>query len=571
MIVKLCNEDANACNPSKQSMELLRNTKGFCAKLLGHLYLRSLEESFLHTTNRPPAFSPESPNKRLWGLLTLGILIHLGFGWLLTFSVDEAHYAYYAVKLDWSYFDHPPLVGWVQWPLVALGAPDGLIRIVPESLWFISCLLARQLAYEIATLVPDWNVPRLRESAGLWAIGLVLLAPLMHVLAVGLLPDTLLMTLTLALMLVTLRLIPPIASAAGSTNLRAKPAGSISLWCLLGFLLGLAGLSKYTAVLPATAIILIVSWRFGWAVLWQPGPWLAVMIAAFMVLPVFYWNAQHDWISFSYQINHGAGGKWRATRLAAFTGIQIAAYGPLLILGSVAGVRQVLKNRAWIAGGFLLFFFIPFAVTAFLAGGGGSLPHWTAPAWLAITPFAANALAQRWHQGRHRLIRALIWIQGVICVLAFAVLFFAGIPSISQQHTWGKKNPIADLWGWETAGDIARQLAQKHKIPSISVSNWTLASRLAWYARPTPVYVLDNRFDQFDLWFGQIPAGSDSLFVNWSQMRFDLPTQAGRFESCTQLQTFEFNRLGRVISDFGFYHCRNWGAIGAPSDTGKTR
>jgi hypothetical protein len=91
------------------------------------------------------------------------------------------------------------------------------------------------------------------------------------------------------------------------------------------------------------------------------------------------------------------------------------------------------------------------------------------------------------------------------------------------------------------------------------VRNWTLASRLAWYARPLPVHVLDTRFDQFDLWFGQIPPDTDSLFVNWSQVKFDLPTKAGEFKECRLLDTFEAKRFGRQVSRFDYYHCRQWG------------
>ncbi len=488
-------------------------------------------------------------NRRLWGLLTLGLVIHLGFGWLLTLSVDEAHYMLYADKLDWSYFDHPPLVGWVQWPLVVIGAPEGIIRLIPQALWLTACLLARQIARELYRIVPSWSNPAIREAAGVWAVALLLLAPLMHVLAVGLLPDTLLMVLTLALMWATLHLV-------GHPRLR--------LWILLGVLLGVAGLAKYTAILPALTIIGILSWRHGAKLLIQPGPWLALLIACLLVTPVFYWNMQHDWISFLYQINHGAGGEWKIRRLAAFVGIQIVAYGPLLIMGAILACREILKQKAWLAASLLLFFFIPFAVTAYLSGGGGSLPHWTGPAWLTLVPFAANALASHWQSGRKVMITAWVRTQAVICILAFTMLFFIGIPGISQDHAWGKKNPIADLWGWDTAGDRARTLMLARRIPSISVKNWTLASRMTWYTRPATVFVLDDRFDQFDLWFGALPAGSDSLFVNWSQMRFDLPTGAGGFESCTLIDQLDIQRLGRTVSDFSFYHCRNWGAGVAP-------
>lgn len=488
-------------------------------------------------------------------LLLLGVLIHAGFGFLLTLSVDEAHYVLYAAKPDWSYFDHPPMVGWIQWPLVAAGAPDSVIRLIPQALWLVSSLLARQLAMrlfdqqQVAEHGSDAAQPLNRDTVGLWAVGLVLLAPVLHVLAVGLLPDSLLMVWVLLLMSVTL-------SLAQSEPKRHE----WSRWLALGLLLGLAGLSKYTAVLPALAVIVTLLVACGVRLLWTRGPWLAAALALLLISPVLLWNAQNEWISFAYQLKHGSGGTWQAKRLAAFIGIQIVAYGPLLLLGAYLATRQILQRRQWLLACLLLFFFIPFVVTGLMSGGGGSLPHWTAPAWLAITPFAAIALAQRWSSGHKALILAFIRAQVVICLIAFAALFFVGIPGLSADHPLSRKNPLADLWGWDQAGIQARELAQTHDLKSLSVKNWTLGSRLAWYARPLPVHVLDSRFDQFDLWFGNVPPGSDSLFVNWSQVKFDLPTKPGEFEWCRLIGTFEATRFERHISRFDFYHCRHWGA-----------
>jgi 4-amino-4-deoxy-L-arabinose transferase-like glycosyltransferase len=497
-----------------------------------------------------------SPLINLTRLLLLGVLIHVGFGFLLTLSVDEAHYVLYAAKPDWSYFDHPPMVGWIQWPLVAAGAPDSVIRLIPQALWLASSLLARQLAmrlFDQQSSVPASAsdiAPRInRDTVGLWAVGLVLLAPVMHVLAVGLLPDSLLMVGVLLLMSMTLNL------AHADAQQRQWPQ-----WLALGVLLGLAGLSKYTAVLPALAVIVTLLVARGFRVLWTSGPWLATILALILISPVLIWNAQNEWISFAYQLKHGSGGTWQAKRLAAFIGIQLVAYGPLLFLGAALATRQIIHTRQWLYASLLLFFFIPFLVTGLMSGGGGSLPHWTAPAWLAMTPFAAISLAQRWASGRRALILAFIRAQAVICLIAFTALFFVGIPGLSAEHPLARKNPLADLWGWDQAGLKARELALTNDLPSLSVKNWTLGSRLAWYARPLPVHVLDSRFDQFDLWFGNIPHGSDSLFVNWSQVKFDLPTKPGEFEGCRLIGTFEAKRFERHISRFDFYHCRHWGA-----------
>ncbi len=38
-----------------------------------------------------------------------------------------------------------------------------------------------------------------------------------------------------------------------------------------------------------------------------PGPWLAVLVASLVMLPVLRWNALHDWSSFRFQLEHGLG------------------------------------------------------------------------------------------------------------------------------------------------------------------------------------------------------------------------------------------------------------------------
>ena len=53
-------------------------------------------------------------------LVLLSTLIHLLVAGRFELSGDEAHYALYAYHLDWSYFDHPPLVGWLLAMVTAL-------------------------------------------------------------------------------------------------------------------------------------------------------------------------------------------------------------------------------------------------------------------------------------------------------------------------------------------------------------------------------------------------------------------------------------------------------------------
>lgn len=478
-------------------------------------------------------------------LIWLGLAIHAGFAGLLTLSVDEAHYALYAAKPAWSYFDHPPLVGWIQWPLVALNAPDWVLRLIPQALWLAAARLAWDLAEALRHRVPGWADSGAAGLAGHWAVVMMVLGPVFHVLAVGLLPDTLLMVLVLALMRACLRL----ADAD-------RP--SIGPWLWLGLLLGLAGLSKYTAILFALAVFGALLLTRGAGFLATPGPWLATLLALALVSPVFYWNWATDWISFRYQIGHSSGGPWRAYRLLSFVGLQLVAFGPLVLLALIAVGRSLKQNPNRLLWGLSLFFLLPFAVTAYLSGGGRTLPHWMAPAWLAAMVLGAGPMAAAWHAGQQRLMKGLALFQAVLCSLAFVGLFFVGVPGVSDSHALGRKNPLADLWGWNLAGERARALASERQLDTLTVGNWTLGSRLAWYARPLPVIIIDERRDQFDLWFGALQPAQNALFVNWSQVPQRVPVGEGRFRACEPVAQLPIRRLGRVVSRFEFFECRDW-------------
>jgi hypothetical protein len=161
---------------------------------------------------------------------------------------------------------------------------------------------------------------------------------------------------------------------------------------------------------------------------------------------------------------------------------------------------------------------------------------------------------------QHRVaIRILLVGQLVICLLSFGFVLAGGFTSSAV-----KSNPIADLYGWKLAGQKAAQLAQATKANGIAVQNWTLGSRAAWYAQALPVFVLDQRQDQFDLWFGQLPAGSNVLLINWSGMTFKPPVGGNlSFEVCEPLDQLEIIRFGQVLSKFDYSLCRNWQDAGA--------
>jgi 4-amino-4-deoxy-L-arabinose transferase-like glycosyltransferase len=476
-------------------------------------------------------------------------------------SVDEAHYGLYAARLDWSYFDHPPLAGWIQLPALAVGGGDFAMRCAALACWLATLCLARRL---VADLFPGADARAAADAACL----ALLLAPILEVLGVALIPDSLLLPVSCGVMGFTWRLRQP------------ENAARLAPWLGLGVMVGLAGLSKYTGIFLAASAAGVLLVRHGRRILATRGPWVAVAVASALVSPVLAWNAAHGWVSFIFQARHAAGAEWGSIGgVSQFLGshdsalpgrhqswdflaviaaelVQILAYGPLMVLGLVAGLRGRLRHAGT---RFCLAFALPaMAVIAVCAARGGSLPHWTAFAWLALAPVSGAGLAQGWRSGRVRR-----WIIGIgsaqlaLGIAGFATAFVGGPAETSSFRA----NPFADLYGWRAASLRAEALARENHVGSLAVPNWTLASRLGWYARPMPVHVLDQRVDQFELWFGKVRAGQSVLLVEWSRMPGSLPLAAGNFggfAECRHVGTMEVRRLGRTLSHFDYYLCTAW-------------
>jgi hypothetical protein len=235
--------------------------------------------------------------------------------------------------------------------------------------------------------------------------------------------------------------------------------------------------------------------------------------------------------------------------------LQLLAYGPLLLWAG-PGWRRTIPAAGRLTA---LFFLLPFGVLAWLSAGGSSLPHWTAPAWAALVPFAGLGLARALQQGRRWLLTTVASLQAVALALLLSAMAtgLAPWPDNEPAQTQAD-NPFADLHGWDMAGERARLLAQSHGLSALAVQHWTLASRLGWYARPLSVQVLDHRVDQFDLWTAPLAAEGKALLVDWSLMPFALPVGPEGFEECSLLGSMPVRRWGVLLSEFRFYDCRGW-------------
>lgn len=467
-------------------------------------------------------------HRLLWG----AALVHLALAASLPLAFFEAHYALYGYYLQLSYVDHPPLMGWLQALPQALSDSTIALRIIPICLTLATqyCLIA------IARrLFPG------RAGLDLALAWLLQLMPISHMVFAAA-PD-----LPLALF----------SCLALWALLNILAYDRWRDWLALGACLGLAGLSKYSAIALVLSLPLAL-WVGGRGRRWLLSPklWAAAALAAALVSPVAIWNAQHDWLSFRFQLGYQAGDQasWSLAALGQALPGQLLFYSPLVLLtlGLLRSHDESLTHGQklcliWALPSLLLF--------AYLAGTGRSSPHWTYAAWLVLTP----ALALQWLRGWHKpWLRYLSYGWGAL--VGVLLVFALALPWLSFEDY---QHPLRRFVGWQPATQQAQllrdQWAQEREPgyqtpPSLLVYNWHFAEPIAWYGRPAVVRDARRKVSQFSHWFGHWGPGDRGLLVR--PRKTDEPNQVHlNGAECTPVDRYTARLNGHKAQTYHFYRC----------------
>jgi 4-amino-4-deoxy-L-arabinose transferase-like glycosyltransferase len=465
-------------------------------------------------------------------LLLIATGLHLLVAGGVALSVDEAHYALYGLHLDWSYFDHPPMVGWLQALVLPLSESDFALRLWPALLM----ALAGGLLYRLSRVL----FPQASPWTAFIAVLILQSAIIVQLLGIALVPEV---------PLLVFALVSALALWSAVNRQRWRD------WLFLGLSLGLAGLSKYTAVTLALSVVLFVLWQRQWRLFLTPKPWSAALLALVCILPVLYWNSQHDWLSFRYQLGHGAPDRaWSLARFARAEAGQVLAYAPGIFLFGVIALLDAWRNRGEANRRLLLSLVLPpLLLFGWTAGYEETLPHWTLLVWSLLAIPAACWVWQRWQRRWVRFTAIGSLSYSLLLTLMIHSQFAAPwIPFKPLEH------PLRDLYGWRAAAERGAMLAAAAEQPLL-VGNWSLASRIAWYARPQPVQVTDRRFDQFDLWFGTPKKGSGGVLLvpDYYEGR-DNVSGLGKFGQCRRMDSMTVLLRDTPVQHFSFYNCMDY-------------
>lgn len=474
--------------------------------------------------------------KQLFILIIVLFLIRLVVAPFFGLGVDEAHYVLYAKYLDWSYLDHPPLVGWLHAPFFyILGTNEYLARLPAILLFAATSYCCYVFIFNItqSARLSLWSVLALNCSFMLNALGLMLL------------PDSILLLLIFLLIFVAERI--------------ARDKGPLD-FVFLGLILGLMGLAKYTAILLVPPLIVFFLMKKRYDIIFSPYMILAAAIALLLIAPVIYWNVMHDFISFRYQGSHIFGSlasslEYFVVSLAA----QFGAYSPFLFAIAVYGFFKVLRDPndylrlAVLFGGTILVFFMVTSVYEW------TLPHWPSVFYLLFIPVGTYHLLMSQKKWQKTFLYVAVGASLIGMLLAYAELAGKFIPFPDY------KSPFRDIYGYPEmaakADDIVKRDASSRP-KAVAVTNWTMGSRVMYYGLPygQDVFVMDSRPDQFDIWQTKSPLGYDLLFLNTRFENIDV----ARFLRCARVDVagkMDLTLNGSKVNSVEYVWCRNYQGV----------
>jgi 4-amino-4-deoxy-L-arabinose transferase-like glycosyltransferase len=428
-------------------------------------------------------------HKEVFILIAFFTLVRLLVAPSFGLGVDEAHYVLYGIHLDFSYVDHPPLVGWLHALFYYLLGTNELWARLPAIILFafVSFFAYRFTLGFSGSKRTSWlAVLALNSSFMLNALSFMLL------------PDSILLLLIFLLIFIIQRI---------------EETPKRKYFICLGLILGLSGLAKYTSALLIPPLLAYLMLKKRYDLLFSKNMIAAAVLALLLIAPVLYWNQQNDWVSFRYQGSHLFGPS--SVKLKPFLlslAAQVGSYSPFLFGIAFYGFFKSLRSKedslrlSLLLGGTVLAFFLYSSLYDV------SLPHWGSLFYLLFIPIGVYFLSKDAGKIKRYILNFSVGISLILTLLLYAEL--AG-----KWFTFPDfQSPFRDIYGWATIAREANAILQEDPTPqkALAVTEWTLGSRMMYYSLPyhNEVFVINQRKDQFNLWQKNSPIGYDLLFVH---------------------------------------------------------
>jgi 4-amino-4-deoxy-L-arabinose transferase-like glycosyltransferase len=451
-----------------------------------------------------------SPDRR-WRIailvVTLAALVRVAVAAAVPVLPDEAYYWEWSRRLAPGYFDHPPGIALVVRAGTALLAPIG------ASASGLAVRLGAVICGWIAALATIGIAGRLAgDGAALRAAIVIVCIPLAAAGLVLATPDAPLLAATAATLYCVVR---ALRHAPGSPP-------TFRWWVAAGLALGVAFASKYTSVfVPIGVVVAMLTRRELRARFREPGPYVAVLLAVLVFLPVVVWNAHHGWISVVHQVRHGLSAP-RGSALAVawrhegdFLGGQAGLASPILfVLLAIATARSLGPRASSAAFTLGVVTVVTFGFFLYSATRQRVEPNWPSPAYI---PAIALLATTRWGPRGERWLQGGVLLAGLMSAIIYVHALVPVLPLAPAR------DPIARAFGWKglarAADSSARAATTASKTTTwLGGDRYQEAAELAFHveSHPTTFAVnLAGRDNQYDLWprFPDRAHGGDNLLL----------------------------------------------------------
>lgn len=493
-------------------------------------------------------------SRRVLWLILISLLIKLVIASLLELGNDEVYYWTYALQPDWNHFDHPPMVGL----LIKLTTLNGL--------WVNE--LSLRLGAIICAAISTWVIFKLgklidSEKVG-WYAAIIYTCSIYTGFISGLfiLPDSPQMLFWTSSLYIMAHLL-----------LKRGEDEHLSVWLLLGAMIGLASLCKihglylwagFGAFLLFTRIQWLTNWRL----------YVGVLVTLIFLVPVVYWNIQHDFITYRFHSERVANTSLQWDMLGREIGGEAAYQHPVIFILILLGLFSMLANRfrfirkrtkVWILWMSVPMIFLFWGISLF----NPTLPHWAGPAYIPLFFAAAMYLSKRTDRAFPIVLQSAVMI--VLLVLIAGVLAIRLSPvnfGSQEKERFGEYCPTLDLSGWASMSrkfdsirkaDVANGSMQATS--PLLVHKWFPGGHLEFYtARTTGIELLGvgkledvHKFAWLNLDRAPLKAGDNAYCIVPSNLPYDIHTLAPYFDRIETPVVLNQMRGGKVVRYFYVY------------------
>ncbi len=458
------------------------------------------------------------------GLIFIFLILRIISSFRFELHPDEAYYWLWSQRLDFSYFDHPPMVAYIIKLTTLFSNEEFFVRFSS----FIFYIIFNFVFYNLVKKFFN------KETAYL-TIFVFNIFP-SNSLGFIITPDLPLIFFTILFLYFLLF---------------AFEKGKFIYWIFTGIFGGFALLSKYNGILLIIcmflSMIFIKEYR---KYFFSYHPYISFIISFLIFLPVIIWNYSHNWISFKYQFFHGLPQKSGSlNNIITYIAGQVTALG--IFLGIIC--FYVLFRSISIKDKKIKFFSI-FAVLPILFFAITSYKNIAEMNWPLCGYPAVALLVADYFVNKQNFKKIFLIPSSIFCLIIVFIMYLHGlfriIPLEKINPTLTLTDPTNWFYGWK---EFVLVLSKENLEYPIVTTNHQLISEILYYSdKKLNVFYKEQ---QFEIWNKDKNFAEKFYFINYeSDVKTPSPQQKN-FNS-QFIKSYDVLRRGYIIRTYNLYFCK---------------